>query len=184
MSFVDRLLDRGAGAPDERRGEVTIEPMRRRHLRQVLGIEAQVYPRPWSIGIFQTELIEARRGARSYFVARQDGAVVGYAGLMFAPDEAHVTNIAVDPAHHRSKIGTRLLLRLAHVAIERGCSALSLEVRVSNSPAQAMYQRFGFAPAGVRKNYYENVEDAIVMWAHDIDRPAYAARLRELEATL
>jgi ribosomal-protein-alanine N-acetyltransferase len=58
---------------------------------------------------------------------------------------------------------------------------MTLEVRVSNSAAQSLYNQFGFAPVGLRKRYYENVEDAIVMWVHDIDSDAFAARLRLIE---
>ena len=101
--------------------------------------------------------------------------VVGYAGLMLTGDDAHVTTIAVDPAWHRHKIGTRLLLNLAREARGPGRRHLTLEVRVCNSGAQAMYRRFGFEPAGVRKNYYaETNEDALVMWADDIDSADYA----------
>src|SRR3954465_4123780 len=88
--------------------EVRVTAMRRRHLRQVLRIENQVYPRPWSLGLFMSEL--ALRTGRIYLVARVGPRVVGYAGLLFSVDDGHVTTIAVDPAWHRSKIGTRLLL--------------------------------------------------------------------------
>jgi ribosomal-protein-alanine N-acetyltransferase len=75
-----------------------------------------------------------------------------------------------------------MLLALARAAIERGCRNLTLEVRMSNSGAQALYQRFGFLPAGVRKGYYpETGEDALVMWANDVDTPDYADRLDEIE---
>jgi ribosomal-protein-alanine N-acetyltransferase len=161
--------------------EVHLVPMRRRHLRSVLRIEAQVYPRPWSLSLFVSEL--ALRSSRSYVVARVGGSVLGYAGLMLAGDDAHVTTIAVDPAWHRHKVGTRLLSHLAREAIKRGAKHLTLEVRVSNDPAQAMYRRFGFKPAGIRKNYYvETNEDALVMWAEAIDTPEYQARLDELES--
>ena len=160
--------------------EVHLVPMRRRHLRSVLRIEAQVYPRPWSLSLFVSEL--ALRSSRSYVVARVGGSVLGYAGLMLAADDAHVTTIAVDPAWHRHKIGTRLLAHLARVATSRGAKHLTLEVRVSNEPAQAMYRRFGFKPAGIRKNYYvETNEDALVMWADDIDTEEYARRLDIIE---
>jgi ribosomal-protein-alanine N-acetyltransferase len=163
--------------------EVHLVPMRRRHLRSVLRIEAQVYPRPWSLSLFLSEL--SLRTSRAYLVARIEGVVVGYAGLMFSGDDAHVTTIAVDPAWHRSKVGSRLLLELARIAIDRGARNLTLEVRITNAPAQAMYERFGFAPAGVRKNYYvETNEDALVMWAENIDQPAYAARLASIEAAI
>ncbi len=75
---------------------VHLAPMRRRHLRAVMRIESQVYPRPWSLPLFMSEL--ALRTTRAYTVARVDGAVVGYSGLMLAGDDAHVTTIAVDPA--------------------------------------------------------------------------------------
>lgn len=162
---------------------VRLVPMRRRHLRQVLRIEQQVYPRPWTFTLYLSEL--GLRSSRHYVVAREAEAVVGYAGLLFTADEAHVTTIAVDPAHHRAGVGTRLLLHHARYARERGARHLTLEVRMSNLPAQELYRRFGFEAAGIRKNYYSEVnEDAIVMWAHDIDSDAYAQRLAALEATL
>ena len=158
-------------------------PMRRRHLRSVLRIEAQVYPRPWSLSLFLSEL--ALRSTRVYMVARVDGVVVGYSGLMITGEDAHVTTIAVDPDWHRSKIGSRLLAQMVRAALERGARHLTLEVRTSNTAAQALYRKFGFHPAGVRKNYYaETNEDALVMWADDIDASAYAERLERIEADI
>jgi ribosomal-protein-alanine N-acetyltransferase len=155
--------------------------MRRRHLRAVLRIEAQVYPRPWSLSLFVSEL--ALRTSRLYTVARVDGMVAGYAGVMFAGEDAHVTTIAVDPGWHRHKIGTRLLLHLTRSSAERGARHLTLEVRVSNTAAQTMYRSFGFRPAGIRRNYYvETNEDALVMWADDIDTEEFRQRLDAIEA--
>ena len=162
---------------------VDLSPMRRRHLRSVLRIEAQVYPRPWSLSLFMSEL--ALRTSRAYVVARVDGFVVGYAGMMLAGDDAHITTIAVDPEWHRYKIGTRLLLHLVREAINRDARHVTLEVRVSNAGAQAMYRQFGFRPAGVRKNYYaETNEDALVMWADDVDTSEYSRRLVRLERSI
>ena len=162
---------------------VALVPMRRRHLRTVLRIETQVYPRPWSLSLFMSEL--ALRSTRAYYVARVEGLVVGYAGLMMTADDGHVTTIAVDPVWHRHKIGTRLLLQLAREAIRRGATSLTLEVRMSNQPAQALYRRFGFAPAGVRRKYYiETNEDALVMWADDVDSKEYRRRLDDIEAAI
>jgi len=160
--------------------EVVLSPMRRRHLRSVIRIEQQVYPRPWSIGLFMSEL-GFPSDRRVYLVARVDGTVVGYGGLMLVEEDGHVTTLAVDPAWHRHRIGTRLLHALATTAVGRGAENLTLEVRAGNDAAQALYARFGFAPAGVRKGYYvETKEDAIVMWANDVHAPAYADRLRRL----
>lgn len=163
--------------------EVVVGPMRRRHLRGVLRIEEQVYPRPWSLGLFMSEL--GYREGRVYLTARVDSAVVGYGGLMLVLDDGHITTLAVDPRWHRHKLGTRLLVTLARAAIARGARNLTLEVRAGNEPAQALYRSFGFAPAGIRKGYYvETNEDALVMWANDVDTPEYAARLEALESSV
>jgi [ribosomal protein S18]-alanine N-acetyltransferase len=171
----------GHAVPPAEGLEVRIAPMRRRHLRSVLRIEQQVYPRPWSYGLFLGEI--GQRASRVYLVARVGAAVVGYAGSFQALDESHVTTIVVDPAWQRHGIATRLLLALSRAAIARGSHSITLEVRVSNSGAQALYRRFGFAPAGMRKQYYpDNREDALVMWAHDVHTDDYAARLGSIEA--
>jgi ribosomal-protein-alanine N-acetyltransferase len=162
---------------------VYVVPMRRRHLRSVLRIEALVYPRPWSHSLFLSEL--ALRGSRAYFVARVGRDVVGYAGLMLSGEDAHVTTIAVDPDRQRHKVGTRLLVVLAREALARGARNMTLEVRLSNRVAQDLYGRFGFGPVGVRKNYYQETnEDALVMWVHEIDTAEYEALLAALERSL
>ena len=160
---------------------VHLTPMRRRHVRSVLRIEEQVYPRPWSHTLFLSEL--ALRSTRSYVVARVGRDLVGYAGLMLSMEDAHVTTIAVQPDWQRHQIGTRLLLALAREARARDAKNLTLEVRLSNKGAQILYRRFGFAPVGVRKNYYpETNEDALVMWVHGIDTPDYTDLLTRIEA--
>jgi ribosomal-protein-alanine N-acetyltransferase len=153
--------------------------MKRRHLRGVMDIERQVYPRPWSPNLFLSEMSEDRN--RCYLVARLGRDVVGYAGLICYGEEAHITNIAVDPGRHRQKIGTRLLHDLIQNAADMGAEAVSLEVRVSNWGAQRLYGRFGFRPVGVRKNYYQEVnEDALIMWVDEIGASQYQERLRAL----
>jgi ribosomal-protein-alanine N-acetyltransferase len=159
--------------------EVHVVPMRRRHLRSIVRIEAQVYPRPWSHSLFVSEL--ALRSTRAYFVAKVGRDIVGYAGLMMSMTDGHVTTIAVDPAWHRHGIGTRLLLALAREGIERDATALTLEVRLSNKGAQEMYKRFGFTAVGVRKGYYADTgEDALVMWAYEVDQFPYSELLAGL----
>jgi ribosomal-protein-alanine N-acetyltransferase len=159
---------------------VNLVPLRRRHLRSVMRIEQQVYPRPWSLAIFMGEL--NMRSSRHYVAARAGGKLIGYAGVMFGYEEAHVTNIAVDPGWQRHRVGTRLLVNLFHAALERGSLDVTLEVRVSNVGAQAMYRRFGFETEGVRRNYYaESNEDALVMWARDIAGARGIARLAAIE---
>ena len=119
MSVLARLLDR-AGT-----GDVSIEPMRRRQVGQVVAIERRSYPKPWTTTVFHDELDQVATGHRHYLVAKQGRSVVGYAGLMFVADEAHVTNVAVHPDHRRLGIATGLLLALARAAIARGNSIAS-----------------------------------------------------------
>lgn len=192
MSVIERLLRRDAGpdAGTDVVGDIRLEPMQRRDLRRgVMAIEAVSYPRPWSQGVFESELTQVRSGARRYQVARRAegssrgrGRIVGYAGLWFNMDEAHVTNVAVHPEQQRTGVATALLLALADAAIGRGCVAWTLEVRVSSTGAQELYRRFGFSPAGVRARYYENIEDAIVMWCNDIQGDEYRALLDSIRA--
>ncbi len=192
MSVIERLLRRDAGPTED--SALTITPMRRRDLgRGVMAIESVSYPRPWSKGVFESELAQVRDGGRWYVVARQrladrgHGAgdqVVGYAGLWFTEGDAHVTNIAVRPAQQRRGVATELMLALADEAIRRGAAAWTLEVRASSVGAQDLYRHFGFVPAGVRKRYYENTEDAIVMWCSEIQSDEYAATLSTIRARL
>jgi ribosomal-protein-alanine N-acetyltransferase len=166
---------------------VAVEAMRRRHLRGVTRIEQRSYPRPWTTGLFLSEL--AQGDARTYLVATVAGRVAGYGGVMYVLPDAHVTTLAVDPDLRRRHVGSRLLLDLCREAVARGATALTLEVRVSNAAARALYERFGFRPAGARRAYYPAdangpAEDALVMWAHDIDDGAFAARLDRIAATL
>jgi [ribosomal protein S18]-alanine N-acetyltransferase len=158
----------------------TISPMRNWHLRDVHSIDTKVYPRPWSLALWRQEI--AMLDTRHYIVAENGGLVVGHAGIMYVANEGHVTTVAVDPPFQGRGVATRLMSSLCHHARNRPTAALTLEVRVSNERAIALYRRFGFAPAGVRKNYYaETNEDALIMWAHDIDQPAFAARLLSIE---
>ncbi len=170
---------------DGPRAPVPIEltHMKRRHLGQVLDIERRVYPRPWTMTLFLSEIVQ--RSSRFYIVAKASRRVVGYGGLMVFGEEAHVTNIAVDPDQHRRKVASRLLFALVTEARRRGATACTLEVRVANHAAQGLYQQFGFAPVGIRKNYYaETREDALIMWAEGLQTPAYAERLAGLAARI
>ena len=160
-----------------------VRAMTRKHLRAVLKIEEQVYHRPWSQATYVGELkmVESRIYLAGFFRGRLEG----YAGLLFQGTDGHVATIAVDPAMHGNKIAERLLYVLVRQALERGARDLTLEVRVSNEPAISLYRKFGFVPAGMRKNYYSDInEDALIMWANDVAEPAYGERLERLGAVL
>lgn len=172
-----------AGLRDES-PSVAVVPMRRRHLRAVLRIEGRTRrSRPWSLSLFMGEL--ALRQSRLYVVAKVGHAVIGYGGVMLMGDEAHITNIAVDPGSQAMRVGTRMMVVLLRESIRRGMRSMTLEVSVANQPAQAMYRRFGFAPEGTRRNYYADIgEDALIMTARDIDAHEYAERLVGIEQLL
>lgn len=203
MSVIERMLGR---EPDDTPSPISalagleLSLMRKRDLKDgVLETESHAYPVPWSPGVFHSEIDQMRAGTRHYLTARRvdadaadvpkrsgkpRGQIIGHAGLWFTVDEAHVTNIAVHPDARRTGVATALMLALADEALRRECVAWTLEVRISSTGAQELYRTFGFAPAGVRKRYYDNVEDAIVMWCHDIQTNEYTARLDALRAAL
>jgi ribosomal-protein-alanine N-acetyltransferase len=169
--------------PDRHAGGVAVAPMRRWHLPEVHAIDVLVYPRPWSPSLWRHELTLG--DSRFYVVADVAGSVVGHAGLMHVADEGHVTTVAVHPTWHGRQVATRLVLELCRHARRTATPALTLEVRVGNERAVSLYRRFGFAPAGVRKNYYaETNEDALVMWAHDVGSDGYGQRLDAIAAAL
>jgi ribosomal-protein-alanine N-acetyltransferase len=159
--------------------EIAIGPMKRRHVREVLAIERQVYPRPWSAALFFSEI--GQKGTRYYIVAQHGRRLVGYGGLMCHLEEGHVTTLAVEPEYQHRKIGSRLLHALLAEAHRRDVRSVALEVRVANWPAQRLYSWFGFRPVGVRKNYYaETGEDALVMWIDELQGPAMRDRLARI----
>jgi ribosomal-protein-alanine N-acetyltransferase len=157
---------------------VSIEPMRRADLETVHRIDKRCFPTPWLHSAYLTEL--SNRSA-CYLVARIGREVVGYGGQWVIMDEAHITTLAVDPNHRSRKIGERLLLALMEEAVLQGASRATLEVREGNRAAQNLYRKYGFRNAAIRKNYYtDNGENAIVMWADEINTSQYQQRLRDL----
>ena len=159
-----------------------IEKLQRRDLRQVLRIEGKVFPEPWSVEVFNSEL--ALRKGRLYRAVWDGEVMAGYIGFMMVDDEAHMTTIATSPSYQRSGVATTMIVDSIRTLRAGGITRLSLEVAANNEPAQALYRRFGFAPVGVRKNYYPVTgQDALVMWVYDIDSEEYARRLEELAAT-
>jgi [ribosomal protein S18]-alanine N-acetyltransferase len=158
---------------------ITIETMTLRHVDDVLVIEQAAAPHPWTRGIFTDELTHG--DTRTYRIALAGSKVVGFAGVLTQVGEAHITNVAVVNEWRRFGIASRLLVNVLQTAVERGALAATLEVRSSNIGAQRMYHRFGFVPAGVRPKYYQDGENAVIMWADDIRDGAYRDRLLAIE---
>ncbi len=155
---------------------VTIRDFVESDVAAAVELEALDRPQPWSAQVFRDELAADNR---VYLVA-EDEVLVGFGGVMVVGDEAHVTNLLVAPESRRQRVGSRLLKALIDAAIEHGARHLTLEVRSRNHPARSLYADFGLAPVGLRKGYYGD-DDALILWAHEIDSDEYQGRLEELQ---
>jgi [ribosomal protein S18]-alanine N-acetyltransferase len=156
-----------------------IRPLSYSDLPQVLAIERRSFPTPWSLAMFvlelsrpsgvclaMTEVEQAASGGSGEVGGRARAGqrrLLGYLICSRYADDWHIMNIAIDPTARRRGLATALLEELfARAGRDR---AYTLEVRTSNGPAIALYERFGFRPAGLRKRYYQDTgEDALIMW--------------------
>ncbi len=161
-------------------GVIEIRPMTVEDVPAVLALEERVYPEPWSEGVFRDELAQPNR---VYLTAVDGDEVIGYAGLMIVFEDAHITTISVAPEARGTRTGQKMMMRLVDTAVASEAEHLTLEVRMSNEAAQALYRKFGFAPVGMRKDYYLN-EDALIMWASGINEPDYQERLERIREEL
>jgi ribosomal-protein-alanine N-acetyltransferase len=136
-------------------------PLSEEHLDEVMSIELEAYPEPWTPRMFQDEI----RSSRSFFhVAFLGEEVVAYGGFWLVVDEAHITSVAVRDTYRGRGFGRILVNHLLDTATSVGVVRATLEVRVSNQRARNLYESLGFRPVGIRKGYYpKNNEDAIVM---------------------
>ena len=129
----------------------------------VLEVENNSFLIPWSENAFRKEMEE--NDLALYVVVEEKNRVVGYAGMWIIGDEGHITNVAVHPNCRKKGYGDLLIDKLLKEGEKKGINAYTLEVRVSNIPAQSLYEKYGFKSVGVRPKYYEdNKEDAMIMW--------------------
>jgi ribosomal-protein-alanine acetyltransferase len=139
--------------------EVTIAPMTVSHIGAVMKIEKSVFKDPWSAASF----VEVMSFSPNNWIAKIDGHIVGYLITQFILDEIHILNVAVANEMHRKGVATKLLAVLVAEGRKHGMRDMFLEVRVGNAGAIALYERHGFRQLSVRKKYYPNGEDALVM---------------------
>lgn len=129
---------------------------------RVATIEAASFPEPWSEAMFQDEL--SNRVARCIVcVGGEPRDVLGFALWWLVADEVHLHQIAVDPAWRRRGIARRLMEELERRGVAEGATLVDLEVRPGNHPARALYRGLGFQEVGVRRAYYTDGEDAVVL---------------------
>ena len=130
---------------------------------RVFEIESQSFKTPWSKESFYTEVKE--NTLATYLVLTLDETVIGFGGMWLIMDEIHITNVAVAPEHRGQGYSKTLITDMIRYAKEKGFQHMTLEVRVSNAVAIALYEKFGFEGAGIRPKYYVDTgEDALVMW--------------------
>lgn len=147
---------------------IEVIPMTEEHLDGVMVIETLSFKIPWSRNAFLDEL--TTNDMAVYVVAVSGNKVIGYGGLWRIFDEGHITNIAVHPEFRRCGAGSRIMDKLLEICHREGIKSLTLEVRKSNTPAQRLYENYGFKTEGMRKGYYSDTgEDALIMWRHDTD---------------
>jgi len=135
-------------------------------LEEIEQIERRSYPTPWSRSMFAGELAKPTSLCLGAFEAEgEEGALVGYLIVSRYVDAWHVMNVAVDPAHRGRGVATMLLERVFELTADDVQRGYTLEVRVSNAAAIALYERLGFTERGLRRGYYtDNREDALIMW--------------------
>jgi [ribosomal protein S18]-alanine N-acetyltransferase len=189
-----------------------LAPMQIDDIVEVSRVERQCFSNPWPQSAYRREI---RNSANNYYVVlwhrpdsgsgrRADGrgplgllpfvrrsgpasadTIVGFAGMWVLYDEAHVTTIGVSPQYRGHGLGELLMIDLFEKAIQRNAEWVTLEVRVSNESAQALYHKYGFTRQGVRRRYYsDNGEDAYIMWSPSLKQEEYRERFEQLKAAL
>jgi ribosomal-protein-alanine N-acetyltransferase len=162
---------------------IVVDRMSVDDLAAVQEIERESFTTPWPPHAYRAEL-ETNRMAH-YIVARHGDRIVGFAGVWLMVDEAHITTFAVRKTWRRQGVGERLLIALLALAEARGAREATLEVRPSNHPARRLYEKYGFAPVGVRPRYYsDDNEDALIMTTDRLDGRQMRDRLAGLRAAV
>ena len=183
----------------------SVQPMTSRDIPAVMEIEFVAFSAPWSARAYEYEIHHNEMA--NYFVARTNHAapahrsflqrwlgrdepidenpLVGYAGFWMMVDEAHISTIATHADWRRRGIGELLMVSMLERATEIGAHMMTLEARVSNVGAQALYRKFGFEIVGVRKKYYsDNGEDALIMSTPAITTDKYRREFQNIKSAL
>lgn len=182
-----------------------VEPMQLRDIKEVMEIEHDSFPSPWSARAYRHELLD--NDLSHYFVVRQrriEGpelgllarvrrslgvgirpAILGYAGFWLMAGEAHISTIAVQPDWRRRGVGELLLVAMLDRATELEADIAALEVRVSNSTAQNLYRKYGFRRVGLKRHYYrDRDEDALTMSTERLTSAIFQSHFQQLKRVL
>lgn len=155
--------------------KITIEKMKLEHLEKIKERLSTDFDDFWNENVLKSEL---ENPASTYIVAIDDeDNVVGYAGIWQPIDEAHITNIVTKKENRGQKIGETMLKKLIEIARQRGLNSITLEVNIHNVPAIHLYEKYHFEKVGVRKKYYHNTDDALIM-TYQLKENTYEKRKR------
>ena len=135
-------------------------PMTIEHFDKIKNILSDKFDSFWTTSILNEEL---QNPSSQYFAALHDDEIVGFGGIWKAVDDCHITDIVVRKDCRMLGIGSLILEKLIQVAKQTNLGSITLEVNVNNVPAQRLYEKYGFKSLGVRKKYYNNIDDAIIM---------------------
>lgn len=150
---IDSLIENGFFR------EMQIMAMTRKHIKGIAELERICFSQPWS----EETILEAFMNGTKFFVAAENGRVLGYIGISCIIDEGYIANIAVEPTSRNKGIGTALLERVFSLARDLSLCFVSLEVRASNTAAIELYKKMGFKEEGRRPNFYTDPkEDALI----------------------
>lgn len=154
---IDKALDDLLAAWQE----VTVSPMCEDDITEIAEIEKECFSTPWSEDALRNEL---ENDGAIFLTAKTGGEIAGYLGMHTVLDECYIANVAVKNKFRRRGVGFKLLDSAEKAALDKGCSFISLEVRVSNTPAINLYEKRGYISQGQRKNFYSNpTENALIM---------------------
>lgn len=161
----------------------TCAPMMVADLAQVAALEAQAFPAPRSAAFYHQEVTQNRYANYRVLHAvpaqpSADSTVVAYGGYWLMGEAAHIVSIAVDPRWRRRGLAEWLMLELIATAWQQAALLVTLEMRVSNHAAAALYHKLGFQEVGRRKRYYrDNDEDAILLSLEGLQDPQLQQQL-------
>ena len=163
-----------------------VEQMKFHHLEYkdldvVMAVDEEAFSEPWSRTLWEKEF---SRPDRIYLGAFYEDRLIGFGGGLIIEKDFHITTIATLNLFRDQGVATLLLNTLIKSLIHQSetIAGITLEVRASNHSAQALYRKFGFAPVGIRRGYYQSDgEDAIIMWLSELSEKTFEAKLNEIE---
>lgn len=147
------------------KSRIQIREADKNDLPAIMRLERSCFCDAWSEELMQDEIIHA---STYVCILEADGEAIGFAFLWFGFAEAHITNFAVLPCQRRKGFASLLMEHIVEKTIEQKLQAMTLEVRVTNQEAKALYAKFGFESVGIRPHYYANGENAEIMWKYDL----------------